>query len=290
MQKYTFPSPLILRVTGRDATRYMNARLSNDVRALSVGGTCLAAALTAQGKTEGLFVVLKLGESEFLLYCVGGDHQEVIAAFRRYIVADRVEVKEEAWTLHHVSSREEFPTLESSTFLLQESSYLSLQARIGTTGIDVLTPQGHSLPEQLLNAEELSYDQFEALRISRGAPSYPEELNDEALFPEAQFKHPVAFGKGCYVGQEVIEKVDAIGKLSKALRRIRVNGELEVLKGSEVRLTSTPTVVGKIISCSPLPIEGSRPCFATLKTSLPKDASLEVDGRPVTVEVERVSP
>jgi len=284
MQKYTFPSPVVLKVTGKDAVRYMNARLSNDVRALPVEGTCLAAALTAQGKTEALFVVLKLGESEFLLYCVGGDHQEVIAAFRRYIVADRVEVKEESWALHHVSSQEGFPALEAEKFLVHESAYLSLQPRLGTTGIDVLVPQGQSLPPQLLDAEELSYDEFEALRISHGNPSFPEELNNETLFPEAQFQEPIAFGKGCYVGQEVIEKVDAIGKLSKALRRIRVTGKLEVQKGSELRLSSTPTVVGKIITCSPLAVEGSRPCFATLKTSLPKDASLEVDGRQVTFE------
>lgn len=279
MRTYQYPSPLILKVSGRDAPRYMNARLSNDVRNLHIGDSCLAAALTAQGKTEGLFTIFKIDESEFILYCAEGDHGEVTAAFKRYIVADRVEVKDESssWKLYHLDGEltdtDGFPGIISVA-----------KSRIGKLGVDLLVPSDSPLPAVITDAEVLDWHMFETLRIAFGEASFPQELNSDTLFPESQLKTPIAFGKGCYVGQEVIEKVDAIGKLSKALRRVKVAGEEEIPPGSELRLSSTPTAVGKVISSSPLPFEGGRACFATLKTSLPKGTALEVHGRPVVVE------
>ena len=63
---------VVLRVSGKDARRYLNNRLSNDLRSAKPGDVVRAAALTPQGRVEGLFSVFIENEEVFLLVCVGG--------------------------------------------------------------------------------------------------------------------------------------------------------------------------------------------------------------------------
>ena len=89
---YLYPEAIIIKVSGKDAGRYLQARLSNDINKLSEGESCLAACLTPQGKTEALFTVYKAAE-EYLLFCSGGDPETVKAGLARFIVADRVDLE-----------------------------------------------------------------------------------------------------------------------------------------------------------------------------------------------------
>ena len=89
---YQFKAPIILELSGKDSLRYLNARLSNDLKNIVPGRALRAAALTPHGKTEGLYLVLQLAEQRYLLICDGGSKEEVIAALKRYMVADRIEV------------------------------------------------------------------------------------------------------------------------------------------------------------------------------------------------------
>jgi folate-binding Fe-S cluster repair protein YgfZ len=102
---FTIPSAIILEVSGLDAPRYLNARLTNDIKKLLKPDRALvAAALTPQGRTQGLFLVSGDVGSKVLLACDGGLKEEVVEAFKKYIVADRVQVvdKSQELSLIHV--------------------------------------------------------------------------------------------------------------------------------------------------------------------------------------------
>jgi len=65
---------------------------------------------------------------------------------------------------------------------------------------------------------------FEAYRISRGWPRFPNEIGEDYIPLEAGLRAAVSFTKGCYIGQEIIARMDARGQMAKRLMRLRVEG------------------------------------------------------------------
>ncbi len=233
-----FLNATVLEVSGRDAQRYLNARLSNDIKKLAPGAGCLAAALTPQGRTQALFAVYRLDAERTLLQCDGGEREMVIAAFKKYLVADQVKVLDRSDELGVAHLSGESPaTLEQflGTSISQEQGSMApLQLNSGhfvggllvrrlrflQDGLDLIAAR--SALQQVTSSttlELLPPSNQLVLRIQASIPAFPEELNEEALFSEAGYREAVAFNKGCYVGQEVVEKVDALGKTARVLRR-----------------------------------------------------------------------
>jgi folate-binding protein YgfZ len=233
---YTLPNSFIFCAEGKDATRYLHNRLTNDIKKLPVGQSCLAAALTPQGKTEGFFTCLRKADSSYLLQCDGGNRDTVQAALRRYIVADRVSIDllEQPDIVIHCSSQLTTKIRliakiedEIKSHLVSENS-LSIQAiiprnRIGSDGFDLWVsrtdPPFSELNQTLSEAHQLGESAYQQLRLSSGSPQFPDELNDSHLLTEAPVEGIVSHNKGCYVGQEVIERVASRGATPRLLAR-----------------------------------------------------------------------
>jgi folate-binding protein YgfZ len=256
---FSITTALVFRVEGRDATRYLNARLSNDIKSLSPGDTCRAAMLTAQGRTQGLFRVLALPDAAYLLVCDGGDKDQVTAALKKFIVADRVTVKDlstELTAMHVIGDLPEtsaYAPLQLATptrFISHQELYSTRTERGGAGGIDWLAPlpiAKEAIAFLLASgAHELSSAKAELMRLTSGIPGFPQELNEDGLFSESGIKDAISFKKGCYVGQEVIEKVDAVGKLSRKLVHLFFHGEVSPVVGETI--TYLDAVIGKLTS------------------------------------------
>lgn len=255
-----FPNAIILEVGGRDAERYLQARLSNNTKALPVGKGCMAAALTPQGRTQALFAVYKLDGARTWLQCDGGERAGVIAAFKKYMVADRVEVRDlsQEMAVVHILNEDissllgqelpaSAPLLAPTQFA---DGFVVARQRFLTPGWDVLGPRAWL--EGLIDKagmQALTPQQQLAQRIQAGIPSFPEELNEETLFSESGYREAVAFNKGCYVGQEVVERVDALGKTAKVLRRLKLKGEVQLPAGAQVN-SSDGQPLGKVVSAA----------------------------------------
>lgn len=93
---------------------------------------------------------------------------------------------------------------------------------------------------------ELPFQIQKLLRILAGIPTFPSELNAKTLFSESNLMYAVSFRKGCYVGQEVIEKIDAHGKLTKRLARVVLSGPIELNEGEII--FNNAEKVGKVYS------------------------------------------
>jgi len=233
MHYYQFKSPTILKVSGPDAVRYMNARLTNDYKTLPIGQANLAAALTPQGKTEGFFSVCRLAEDAFLLTCDGGDTETVFAAFLRFKVADRVEVenlsstsfllhilKVEANILSEIINLNSIPESEM-TFISTDELSLLKRTRLIEPGFDIIvrTDDSKTLEAKLTDKgiSKLTESTFELMRLRAGVPSFPQEINEKVNFSESRITSAISRTKGCYVGQEVVERTDALGKAPRLL-------------------------------------------------------------------------
>lgn len=246
MKYYHFKDAIILHVSGKDSQRYLNARLTNDIKILKTGESCFAAALNPQGKTEGIFRVVKDKEDSFYLFCDAGNSEEVIASFKRYLVADRVIVNNvsDQFRLLHLSSQLNFklPYL-----------FLFLRKIISAQGTDlILSSQQEEEAKNILKlnaVSELDFNEYTYNRILNNHPSFPEEMNNTSFFYESGLLEYVSFKKGCYAGQEVIEKIDSHGRLAKKLARVRFESTEKFDQKSKITLASDDTeVIGKIVS------------------------------------------
>jgi folate-binding protein YgfZ len=210
------PESYVVRAEGPDAGRYLQARLTQDILSLTQEESLLAGCLDAQGRTEGLYTVKCITpKSDYLLIADGGDPEQTVAALTRFKVADRVTFTyEHALTVIHVIStsekeQNELKTLHSETFQSVRSR------RTEALGFDLVLPRDSTeeFTKKLSSAfQELSLDLYTALRIVGQRPVFPEEISPGRLFLEADLSEAISDQKGCYTGQEVIEKARSRGK------------------------------------------------------------------------------
>jgi len=262
---FEVPSAIVLRVTGRDSLRYLNARLTNDIRSLEVGNGCLAAALTPKGKVEGLFSVHKFGNEDFFLYCDGGDRAAVVSAFKRYIVADRVAVNDESETTSLFHLIDGFALLTQLSIPVLDHPFSHAQAgqitavrrsRTPAIGYDFFVPRTRR--SEIISlithaAKELSVEEQRKLRIRAGQPMYGSEISDANNFSELQLKDAISYSKGCYTGQEVMEKIDSRGKAPRLMKRVVTRGTVHTLPGdiiASIDASGKQTPMGEIVSSS----------------------------------------
>lgn len=267
---FLFNDAIVLRVSGKDARRYLNNRLSNDLRTLQPGESTSAAALTAQGRVEGLFTIFAQPEETFFLVCDAGPREEVTAALKRFIVADRVIVED----LSGQSSFVHIATgIDDAKQILagcgQKVLLRAPKRRVAETGSDCLVV-GDASREALLRLESqcggsLTPSDYRLRRMRMGIPAYPEEINGEVILTEAGMRDSVSFTKGCYVGQEVIERSDAIGKVPRTLELVQLHGAAEVIPGA-LLLNAAGETLGKVVSAVVDPENSSTFLFALLRT------------------------
>ncbi len=239
-------SSVVLSVEGADARRYLHNRLSNSIRDLAVGASVDAAALNAKGRVEALFVVSCTGEEKFLLCADGGDAEFVRDALMRFAVADRVvctDISERSVRAHTIDviPGNCIPDVSSN------------KERIADSGFDVVWfdrsyADIRIILEGAMGAEASDREYFVA-RWNRGVAVFPDEINSDMILTESGMMNAVSFSKGCYVGQEVIERSDAIGKLPRTLERIRLEPSPLVEVGAIVCKTDG-TSIGKAVSCA----------------------------------------
>ena len=97
------PNAFAISVKGRDSARYLQARLSNDIRLLDNQPSILAAALNHQGRALALFTIKKFGD-DFMLIADGGEKEEVLSALLQFKVADQLEAQVESFLVAHTTS------------------------------------------------------------------------------------------------------------------------------------------------------------------------------------------
>jgi len=260
------PSAICIEASGPQAARYLQNRLSNEVKSLTPGaGCCNAAALSVQGKIEGLFFVLALSPERYLLLCEGGDPQLILTSLARFKVAERVEFSDVSaqyavlcWENCSPSDLQlAFPGLSSAptpgTYLSVDGCFIAPTR--GTTGSAVLClipqTQAATVTASLRSrTQELLGDALQVALVRANLPAFPAELGSGILLAEAELSHAVSFTKGCYVGQEVVAKIDAIGRAPRRLLPFAADGQQLALKAASITKAEDPSgrTVGEVLS------------------------------------------
>jgi folate-binding protein YgfZ len=262
----------VVEVEGSDRVRWLNGMITNDVSALDTGPANsgrYAALLSPKGRIIADLQVLERGDA-FWLDVDAGAVTRVLETLGRYIIADDVTLRERGAELPRLGLegpdaiaivRKLFPELpELAADACTEVAADGLRAvvaRFGWSGEPALqlfaaSGTGGALAERLLAAGEASglveasNEVLETLRIEAGTPRFGAELDDSVLPAEAGIERAISVAKGCYTGQEVVERMRTQGRPSHHLVGLTAAGEGAFSPGTE--LSADGRRVGEITS------------------------------------------
>jgi folate-binding protein YgfZ len=93
----------------------------------------------------------------------------------------------------------------------------------------------------------------ELLRIATGTPRYGQDIRERDLPQETEQQRAVHFSKGCYIGQEIVERIRSRGNVHRKFTGFEVQG---ALPGLGTKIQSDGRDIGEITSVASLPIGG----------------------------------
>lgn len=223
-------------LSGPDARRFANGMFTNNIRDLAEGACNRSAMCDDRGRVQGLIDVHCTAEDRFDIVLEGVTAEWFEERYGLYIVFDDVEMTvsdEGPWILSvqgpnsaETLTKANLPTPEAGHHLTSDDGVrVARKDRSGYGGFDLVVPDSvvHTVWEQLQSAGALpvGHEALEALRIGSGIPRWPVDGTEKTLIHELGLNNEVCnFNKGCYLGQEVINRVDVKGQINKRITRI----------------------------------------------------------------------
>jgi folate-binding protein YgfZ len=261
-----------IALTGGDRGRWLNGMISNNVRDLAPGQGVYSFLLNAQGRIQGDLYAFNRGES-LLVDTERGQRDKIWELFDHYIIADDVEMTDVSFTIAGlgVTGPESRAVLERAGISVPELAYRQfVELQWQNTAITVLRA-GEEVKEswQLWVAPEHVNTLWDALvkagakpagssalnlfRISRGIPQFGQDIRDRDLPQETGQARALNFSKGCYLGQEIVERIRSRGAVHRQFMAFTVQGLLPE-PGSKIHADGKE--VGEITSSAILPLPG----------------------------------
>ena len=234
-----------LRITGRDRVRFLHAMLSNDVLALEPEGAGIRATLNnVQGRLVAdvhLYQVEPDKKTGSLLALFEpGAAAAFVEMLDRYVIAEKVNFDPLPCAAVAVVGPGAGGAIEALGLSLpaagahQTTSGEAAGAEVRVIRRELGAPESYLLvtgPEsaaaltEALGLPVLSAQTLEALRIEAPLPRAGGDLTSKNIVLEGGLKdRAVSFVKGCYIGQEVICRLDSIGTPSKLLVQMEADG------------------------------------------------------------------
>ena len=261
-------------LVGADRVRYLHGQVTNDVKKLKAGEGCYAAVTTAKGKMESDLNIFCLAD-ELLLDFEPGLTEKITQRLEKYIVADDVQIVDAVphYGLLSVQGPKaeevvkaiglfaEVPAKPLGSVKISESMlgeiYLVCNGRIGSIGFDLFVPNNSlgAVADKLVAAAKAvgggacGWTAFEMARIEAGIPRYGADMDETNLPLECGIDgRAIVYNKGCYIGQEVINRVHSFGHVNKELRGLRLADDLTALPVRGDKLFRDGKEVGYVTS------------------------------------------
>ncbi len=214
-------------VRGPDTWSFLQSLVSADGESLADGDEAASLLLTPQGKLGFAFRIARVGDDAWLDIAPGFETQ-LAEALTRYRI--RVDVEIQVDTIDALVVRGGEVPLNVTGERLLRSDWP------GVPGTDVLGPSPDSLELLVAAGVEVVDDtRLEAERIGAGIPVMGAELTDGVIPQEALLERTaVSFTKGCFVGQELVCRIDTRGHVNKLLRRVALDAPVAV--GATLRI------------------------------------------------------
>ena len=224
----------LITAAGKDRVRWLHNMTTNNVRDLAPNRGVYAFVLNHQGRILGDMTIYNLGES-LLLETDRSQIEPLLTAMKRYIIMDKVELAD---------AREQFPSIgvcgpKSADVLsiagfdvsgmepleLREQNVSGITCRVNRGGEQ--KPGWYEIWCSAHDAERLSdlvhqagaksvgTEALEQWRVLHGIPQYGQDIRDRDLPQETGQTQALNFTKGCYIGQEIVERIRSRGQVHR---------------------------------------------------------------------------
>ena len=258
-------------VTGADAFSFLQALVSADLDAVADGDAAHSLLLTPQGKLDVDFRLVRVGDDAWL-DCDPGLGAQLAASLNRFKIRVQADV---------VDRSDEFAMLSYIGPGADDADAPPGVQRVPTRwGHDLIGARA-ALPSP---AAVVAPEAFEAWRIEQSIPRQPFDL-DESTIPQEAFleQDAVSFTKGCFLGQELVCRIDSRGHVNRFLRHFHdIEGDWPPA-GAEVVVDGK--VVGSLTSVAPEALPTGALGYVRREIEPPASVELRWDGGSATAVV-----
>jgi aminomethyltransferase len=275
-----------LRVTGSDRVRWLNGMVTNSIQQLAPGQGCYNFVLNAQGRIQGDLTAFAL-EDSILLETDRTQIEKLPAHLNHFIIMDDVELTE-------VGPEARAGLLLAGPHAASLLAQLNLAAAPHTP-LSLHSTAWHAAPVDLIHAHSPLVPRFELwsdpatiaslteaiiaagaipispaaledLRILSGTPRYSTDIRETEktrdLPQETAQTRALHFTKGCYLGQEIVERIHSRGSVHRTFTGFLLTGALPT-PGTTLEARSDPTAdpkpVGELTSVAAIPLPNAEP-------------------------------
>lgn len=263
-------------LTGADRVRYLHGQVTNDVKKLGVGQGCYSALTTAKGKIQSDLNIFCL-QDELLLDFEPGLTTLVTERLEKFIVSDDVQVvdvtphygllsvqgiKADA-VIRATGLFADIPAAPLNSVKISDATlgdvYLMNHSRLGSVGFDVFVPLAGlevALIKLIAAANSVGgracgWNAFETTRIEAGIPRFGADMDETNIASECGIEaRAISYNKGCYIGQEVLNRIHSIGHVNRELRRLHFAPELKTPPARGDKLFHGDKEIGHITSAT----------------------------------------
>ena len=269
-------------VSGPDATSFLQGLVSQDLEPVADGAAVPTLLLTPQGKLDVALRALRVGD-EWWLDTDAAYGPRLAAALTRFRIRVKVELDDRTAATGLVSL--------VGVDVDAPAGVRALPTRWGeVAGLDLLGPQDavaaawDALPADV---PRWPAARLEAFRIEAGVPRLGVDV-DDATIPQEAFleRDAVSFTKGCFLGQELVCRIDTRGHVNRYLRRLDIASETVPPAGAAVLVDGRER--GVVTSAAADPDAHRVVALAMVRREVepPAEARVQWDGHDEAVEVQ----
>ncbi len=265
----------LVDVQGPEAVSYVHSQVSQRVDDMAVGESRWSFVLQPQGKLDGFFRVTRVGDDHLLLDTDPGQGTALLDSLARFKLRTKAEFAISTSSMLAFRG----PGAAAAAKVAADGAdvrAIVVAAWVGDEAVDVLGATGDALRAANITAAPISTDAFEALRVVNGLPVLGRDLDAGTIPNETGLVElSVSFNKGCYRGQELVERIHSRGGNRQTLGRISALDGSTLSTGAEI--VAGERVVGSVTSAA------GPSALGFVRGDVDPDDALTVDSVPVSV-------
>jgi folate-binding protein YgfZ len=289
-------------LTGSDRVRWLNGIITNNIRDLSPGHGVYAFLLNPQGRILGdLYAYARAGS--LVIDTDAAQLPKILELFDHYIIMDDVEARDSTGNISGIglkgptarvtleAARIDFPELQPLSFADVTWRDIPLTLIRGD-GPSVASYEILASPENIgairealekSGAKPVGTTALNYVRIAEGIPQYGQDIRERDLPQETEQERALHFTKGCYIGQEIVERIRSRGNVHRKFTGFIVEG---VLPAPGMKIQIDGKEVGEITSSASLPVaDGQYPvALGYIRREVgPPGKQIEVENTKLTI-------
>jgi folate-binding protein YgfZ len=271
----------VVVVTGPEAVSFLQALVSADLDAVAPGDHVESLLLSPQGKLDVAFRLLRVTDEELWLDTDPGFGAQLADSLNKFRIRVKAEVADKSEEMSVVSL---IGPRAPASVDVGDAAHVVATAH----GVDVIGPRGALAAVRRFPAVDAEV--FDAWRIEQGIPVQPLDVDEKTIPQEAELEvDAVSFTKGCFLGQELVCRIDSRGHVNRFLRRFEsIDGDWPV-RGADVVVDGK--VVGALTSVAPESLPTGALGYVRREVEPPATVDLRWEGGTATATaIERKSP